>query len=52
MQAAFSVLIRNFVFEFATGPETKVEKVVALIPRPTVVGEPDSHIPMRIRQVE
>ena len=47
-----SVLIRNYVFELRDGPETKVDKVIVLAPRPKVVGEAGYAVPMRVRRVE
>ena len=50
-QAALSVLIRNFSFELIDGPNTKLEKHVAILPRPKLAGETTALLPMRVRQV-
>ena len=47
-----SVLIRNYVFELRDGPDTKVDLVTAIVPRPKVVGEKGYAVPMRVRRVE
>ena len=47
-----SVLVRNYVFEMRDGPETKLETVITLLPRPKVAGEEGYALPMRVRRVE
>lgn len=49
-QAVLSVLIRNFVFEFRDGPDTKIEIGRGLLPRAKVAGEPGVELPLRIRR--
>ena len=52
LQALLSVLIRNFVFEFRDGPETKIELSRGLLPRARVAGETGAQVPLRIRRVD
>ena len=52
LQAVLSVLIRNFVFEFRDGPETKIELSRGLLPRARVAGETGAQVPLRIRRVD
>ena len=51
-QAVLSVLIRNFVFEMRDGPETKIEMIQTILPRPKVVGEEGYAMPLRVRRYE
>jgi len=51
-KAALSVLVRNFVFEFPDGPETKIENHLAIVPRPKVAGQNGAKVPLRVRRVE
>ncbi|KAJ7167917.1 cytochrome P450 [Mycena filopes] len=51
-KAALSVLIRNFVFEFPDGPETKIEKHVSIVPRPKVAGQTGAKVPLRVTRME
>jgi len=51
-KTVLSVLVRNFSFEFAGGPDTQVVfERNGSIPRPKVAGEAGWVLPMRIRQV-
>jgi len=50
-KAVLSVLIRNYVFEMRDGPETKIETLITLLPRPRVVGEEGPIMPLRVRRV-
>lgn len=45
-----SVLVKHFVFELRDGPETKIEMVLGLLPRPRVTGEEGSAVPLRVRR--
>ncbi|KAJ7124543.1 cytochrome P450 [Mycena epipterygia] len=51
-KATLSVLVRNYVFEFPDGPETKIEEHVTIVPRPKVVGQNGAKVPLRVRRVE
>ncbi|KAJ7772424.1 cytochrome P450 [Mycena metata] len=51
-KAALSVLIRNFVFEFLDGPDTKIEKHVSIVPRPKVAGQNGAKVPLKVTRVE
>ncbi|CCL99011.1 uncharacterized protein FIBRA_01019 [Fibroporia radiculosa] len=51
-KAVLSVLIRNYVFEFRDGPDTKIEIVRGILPRPAIAGETGARIPLRVRRVE
>ncbi|KAJ7729679.1 cytochrome P450 [Mycena maculata] len=51
-KAALSVLVRNFVFEFPDGPETKIEAHTAIVPRPKVAGQNGAKVPLRVRRAE
>ena len=50
VQAGLSVLLRNFVFEMRDGPETKIEMVSTILPRPKVVGEEGYATPLRVKR--
>ncbi|KAJ6579607.1 cytochrome P450 [Mycena vulgaris] len=52
LKAILLVLVRNFVFEFPDGPETKIETHVTIIPRPKVAGQNGAKVPLRVRKVE
>ncbi|KAG2068516.1 cytochrome P450 [Suillus decipiens] len=51
-KAVLSVLVKNFVFEMRDGPDTEVEIVRGILPRPRVVGEDGIGVPLRIRRYE
>jgi len=51
LKASLSVLVRNFSFELLEGPDTKLGKHVAILPRPKLEGASGAFLPMRIRQV-
>lgn len=51
-KSVLSVLIRNYVFNLRDGPETKIDKINALLPRPKVAGEDGYTLPMRVRRFE
>ena len=51
-QSVLSVLIRNYAFNLRDGPETKLDLVTSILPRPKVVGEEGYAMPMRVRRVE
>ncbi|KAJ7034283.1 cytochrome P450 [Mycena alexandri] len=51
-KAVLSVLIRNFVFEFPDGPDTKIEKHVSIVPRPKVAGQNGAKVPLKVTRVE
>lgn len=52
LQAVLSVLIRNYAFDMRDGPETKIDSVMTILPRPKVAGEEGYAMPMRVRRVE
>ncbi|OCB92139.1 cytochrome P450 [Sanghuangporus baumii] len=47
-KSVLSVLIRNYAFSLRDGPETKIDRVTTLLPRPKVAGEPGYAMPMRL----
>ncbi|KIK76151.1 hypothetical protein PAXRUDRAFT_170751, partial [Paxillus rubicundulus Ve08.2h10] len=51
MKAVLSVFIRTFTFEFRDGPGTKVGIGPGVLPRPKIVGEERSSVPLRVRRV-
>ncbi|KAF9233342.1 cytochrome P450 [Melanogaster broomeanus] len=51
-KTVLSVLVKNFVFELRDGPDTKVELGRGLLPRPKVVGEDGTKMPLRVRRLE
>ncbi|KAG0691804.1 cytochrome P450, partial [Suillus ampliporus] len=51
-KAVLSVLVKNFVFEMRDGPDTQVEVTRGLLPRPRVVGEDGTGVPLRVRRYE
>ncbi|KAJ7165920.1 cytochrome P450 [Mycena filopes] len=51
-KAVLSVLVRNFVFDFPDGPDTKIENHTAIVPRPKVAGQNGAKVPMRVRRAE
>ncbi|KAF9466901.1 cytochrome P450 [Collybia nuda] len=51
-KATLSVLIRNYIFEFPDGPETKIRLLKGILPRPKVVGAKGAQVPLRVRKVE
>ncbi|KAG1821055.1 cytochrome P450 [Suillus subaureus] len=51
-KTVLSVLVKNFVFEMRDGPDTPVEIVRGILPRPRVVGEDGIGVPLRIRRYE
>ncbi|KAG1785647.1 cytochrome P450 [Suillus plorans] len=51
-KTVLSVLVKNFVFEMRDGPDTPVEVARGILPRPRVVGEDGTGVPLRIRLYE
>ncbi|KAG2101117.1 cytochrome P450 [Suillus discolor] len=51
-KTVLSVLVKNFVFEMRDGPDTPVEIVWGVLPRPRVVGEDGTGVPLRVRRYE
>ncbi|KAL5488446.1 hypothetical protein ACEPAI_6564 [Sanghuangporus weigelae] len=51
-KSVLSVLIRNYAFSLRDGPETKIDMVTTILPRPKVSGEPGYSMPMRVRRFE
>ncbi|KAG1882732.1 cytochrome P450 [Suillus subluteus] len=51
-KTVLSVLVKNFVFEMRDGPDTPVEVVRGILPRPRVVGEDGIGVPLRVRRYE
>ncbi|KAJ7728688.1 cytochrome P450 [Mycena maculata] len=52
VKATLSVLVQNFVFEFPDGSETKLETLLAIVPRPKVVGQTGAKVPLKVRREE
>ncbi|KAI6044112.1 cytochrome P450 [Pisolithus marmoratus] len=52
MKAVLSVLVKNFVFEMRDGPNTRIELCKGILPRPRVVGEEGSAMPLRVTRYE
>lgn len=46
------MLVRSFVFELRDGPDTRVELVIGMLPRPRIVGEQGVDVPLRVRRYE
>ncbi|KAI6166081.1 cytochrome P450 [Pisolithus thermaeus] len=51
-KAVLSVLVKNFVFEMRDGPNTRVELGRGILPRPKIVGEEGTVVPLRVRRFE
>ncbi|KZT13226.1 cytochrome P450 [Laetiporus sulphureus 93-53] len=51
-KAVLSVLIRNYAFDFKDGPETKIDLVRGILPRPRIEGEEGTRLPLRVRRLE
>ncbi|KAI6166079.1 cytochrome P450 [Pisolithus thermaeus] len=51
-KAVMSVLVKNFVFEMRDGPNTQVELGRGMLPRPKIVGEEGTNVPLRVRRYE
>ncbi|KAL5488430.1 hypothetical protein ACEPAI_6548 [Sanghuangporus weigelae] len=51
-KSVLSVLIRNYAFGLRDGPDTKIDLVTSILPRPKVVGEEGYAMPMRVRRFE
>ncbi|KAI6131615.1 cytochrome P450 [Pisolithus croceorrhizus] len=51
-KAVMSVLVKNFVFETRDGPNTRVELGRGMLPRPRIVGEEGTNVPLRVRRYE
>ncbi|OJT02316.1 11-oxo-beta-amyrin 30-oxidase [Trametes pubescens] len=51
-KAVLGVLIKNYTFELPNGPETTIESVRGVLPRPRVAGEEGACVPMRVRRVD
>ncbi|KAG1729809.1 cytochrome P450 [Suillus lakei] len=49
-KTVLSVLVKNFMFEMRDGPDTPVELVRGILPRPRVVGEDGIGVPLRVRR--
>ncbi|KAG1864029.1 cytochrome P450 [Suillus tomentosus] len=52
LKTVLSVLVKNFVFEMQDGPDTPIEVARGVLPRPRVVGEDGTGVPLRIRRYE
>jgi hypothetical protein len=44
--------VKNFVFEMRDGPDSEIEIVRGLLPRPRIVGEDGIGVPLRVRRYE
>lgn len=42
------VLVKDFVFEMRDRPDTQIEMGMGLLPRPRVVGEDGTDLPLRV----
>ncbi|KAG2039485.1 cytochrome P450 [Suillus americanus] len=51
-KTVLSVLVKNFVFEMRDGPDTPVEVVRGILPRPRVVGEDGIGVPLKVCRYE
>lgn len=51
-KAVMVVLIKSFVFEMRDGPHTQIEMGRGLLPRPRVVGEDGTKLPLRVSRYE
>ncbi|KAG2151473.1 cytochrome P450 [Suillus clintonianus] len=51
-KTVLSVLVKNFVFEMRDGPKSQLEIARGLLPRPRVVGEDGTGVPLRVRRYE
>ncbi|KAI6000267.1 cytochrome P450 [Pisolithus marmoratus] len=52
IKAVLSVLVKNFVFEMRDGPNTQIELCRGILPRPRIVGEEGSAMPLRVTRYE
>ncbi|KAF8521877.1 cytochrome P450 [Hysterangium stoloniferum] len=52
IKAVLVTLIRHYGFRFPGGPDTKLEQVLGVLPRPRVVGEERSRVPILVRKLE
>jgi hypothetical protein len=52
LKVLLSTLIRNYTFELADGPETRIEHYMSALVRPMVAGEEGPHVPLVVRRVE
>ncbi|KAF8128179.1 cytochrome P450 [Boletus edulis] len=50
-KAVLFVLIRNFKFEFRDGPQTKLGFAGGILPRPVILGEEGSRVPLLVSRV-
>ncbi|KLO10267.1 cytochrome P450 [Schizopora paradoxa] len=48
-KAVLSVLLRNYIFELRDGPQTPIETIMTILPRPKVAGEKGYAVPLRVR---
>ncbi|KAI6120970.1 cytochrome P450 [Pisolithus croceorrhizus] len=46
------VLVKSFVFEMRDGPNTRIEMGLGLLPRPRVVGEQGTDLPLRVSRYD
>ncbi|KAI6136084.1 cytochrome P450 [Pisolithus sp. B1] len=46
------VLVKSFVFEMRDGPNTRIEMGLGLLPRPRVVGEHGTDLPLRVSRYD
>ncbi|KAG1742265.1 cytochrome P450 [Suillus paluster] len=51
-KTVLSVLVKNFMFEMRDGPDTQLEIARGILPRPRVVGEDGTGVPLRVRRYE
>ncbi|KAI6030990.1 cytochrome P450 [Pisolithus marmoratus] len=49
-KTVMAVLVKEFVFEMRDGPDTQIEMGIGLLPRPRVVGEDGTKLPLRVRR--
>jgi len=51
-KSVLSVLIKHYTFELRDGPDTKIETLRSILPRPKMAGEDGAKVFMRVRRVE
>ncbi|KAI6154113.1 cytochrome P450 [Pisolithus tinctorius] len=52
IKAVLSVLVKSFTFEMRDGPNTQIELCRGILPRPRIVGEEGTAMPLRVTRYE
>ncbi|KAI6012677.1 cytochrome P450 [Pisolithus orientalis] len=52
IKAVLSVLVKSFTFEMRDGPDTQIELCRGILPRPRIVGEEGTAMPLRVTRYE